>query len=100
MTGRAGLAVRAVVPWRPLAAAALLALSLGVSLSQGLAGEPSSFALGAVSSAGRSGHGFSSLPSAVRAPVSAAIGANDAAYRLRVSPGGFQASNPAQHLGI
>jgi hypothetical protein len=43
-------------------------------------------------------HDLLSLPLAAQGPVSAALGANNPAYRITVSDGGFQATNPAQHL--
>ena len=41
---------------------------------------------------------LSALPSRLRAPASAAIGAASSAYRARTVSGGAAAVNPAQHL--
>jgi IPT/TIG domain/FG-GAP repeat len=42
--------------------------------------------------------GLSSLPAAARGPVSAALGADNPAYRVSHSPAGLAAANPAQRL--
>jgi len=85
------------VPWRALALAALMALLLAAALSQYVQ-------VGAGSSAppradGASG-GLSSLPAPARASISAALGAEDRAYRILAQAGALQAANPAQHLSI
>ncbi len=98
---RLALRAKAVVPWRPVVAAALLSLLLGVALAQGLAGGRSS-SVPSVRSAGRFGgithEGLSSLPLAARGPISGALGADARAFRVSASGRGFQASNPTQHL--
>src|SRR5262249_54084425 len=43
---------------------------------------------------------LSALPFAAHGVVSATLGANDPAYRIRSSGAGFAAQNPAQHLQI
>ena len=85
--------------WRGLAAAALLSLVTGAALYEGLVGERSTTSP-AVHSHGFSQKGLLSLPLAAQAPVSAALGADGAAYRVRASDGGFAAANPAQRLGL
>jgi hypothetical protein len=82
---------------RALAAAALLSVVLGCALATGLSRERSS--LPPASSAAHFAHdGLLSLPAAARGPVSAALGADDPAYRVGISTGGFVAVNPAQGL--
>jgi hypothetical protein len=93
------LRARAAVPWRALVAAALLSLALGAALLQGLAGQRSS-----VAPAGRP-HGFSqkgllSLPVAAQGPVSERLGADNPAYQVSTSKGGFAAASPAQRLRL
>jgi hypothetical protein len=53
---------------------------------------------GAARSDGLSHAGLLSLPATARAPVSAALGADTPAYRVRAVAGGYTASNPAQLL--
>jgi phosphodiesterase/alkaline phosphatase D-like protein len=97
VTDRMTSLARAVVPWRSIAAVALLSTLLGVALSGGLAGERSSL-LDAAHSGASSRKGLSSLPLPAQGPVSAALGADDPAYRVGPSGGGFSAVSPAQHL--
>ncbi len=85
--------------WRALLAAMLFPLLLvAVLLSMSGAGGSSELA--------RTGRGSSSrerpsvLPSAALAPVSAALGRSDPAYRVTPSGGGFDAKNPAQRLDL
>ncbi len=84
---------RLLVPKRVLVAMALSCLALGVVLHQGLAGGS-----GPVSSVARSHadsrEGLLSLPVAAQGPVSAALGHDQAAYRIE----GLVANNPAQRL--
>jgi hypothetical protein len=42
--------------------------------------------------------GLASLPAAAQGPVSAALGRDDPAYRVRARAGALRAANPAQHL--
>ena len=95
--GAMALRARAVVLWRALAATALLSLALGAVLFQGVAGERSSLA---PRSGGFSRHGLLSLPLAAQGPVSAALGADNPAYRISASNGGFAAANSAQRLSL
>ena len=44
--------------------------------------------------------GLSSLPALARGPISGALGAEDPAYKLHASAGGFAANSPAQHLRL
>jgi hypothetical protein len=99
LADRSGLRARPVVPWRWLAAAALLALALGAALYVGVAGERSSVAP-AVRHGGFSHKGLLSLPVAAQGPVSATMGADNPAYRVSASNGGFSASNPTQRLSL
>jgi FG-GAP repeat len=87
-----------VAPWRALAAAALLLLALGSALSRVLAAEHPSAASPARHRPAPPRHDLSSLPLGAQAPISAALGADDPAYRLRSSRGGFRATSPA--LGL
>ena len=93
------LGVRAAVSWRALVIAALLSVLLGAALSESLAGERSSVAP-AVRSGGFSHKGLLSLPLAAQGPVSAALGADDRAYRVGAWKGGFAAVSPAQRLSV
>src|ERR1700677_3787641 len=94
---RVALRPGAVVPWRSVAIAALLALLLGLALVQGLAGSRSSLPAVARSEV-RSREGLSSLPLTAQGPISMALGADDAAFRISESGNGFRTANPAQHL--
>jgi hypothetical protein len=91
---------RALLPWRALVALAVLSLALGTSLYEGLLSSRSSSVAPAVgrAHAAFSRKGLLSLPLAAQGPVSAALGADSAAYRVSASGGGFTASSPAQHL--
>jgi hypothetical protein len=86
---------RAVVPWRTMLVGGLLAMLLAAALSRGPldAGAPlgSSPALVAHS-------GLSSLPLAAQGPVSAALGADRHAFRVRASDGALLAGNTGQRL--
>jgi hypothetical protein len=96
------LSAGAVIPWRALVAAALLAVLLGAALAKGLGGESSATAARVHS--GRPGASWrgapSVLPAAALGPVSAALGTSARAYRLSASGGGFAAENPAQRLEL
>ena len=94
-----------MLPWLAAMAAALLSLALGLALSGVLAAERSSRAAERASVAAAGGHrraaqqrGLSSLPLGAQGPISAALGADDPAYRVRSSGGNFKASSPAQRL--
>ncbi len=93
----ASLARAVVPPWRPVAAVALLLTLLCVALSGGLAGERSSL-LPTVHAGASSPKGLTSLPLPAQGPVSAALGADDRAYRVSAGRGGFSAVSPAQRL--
>jgi RHS repeat-associated protein len=99
VTDGMALRVRVVVPWRLVVTAALLSLLLGLVLAQGLAGSRP-FVRAGVRSEARSHKGLSSLPLTAQGPISAALGADDAAFRVSASGGGFRAVNPAQRLGV
>jgi hypothetical protein len=88
-----------VVSLRALVAAAALSTALAAALHQGLAGERSSVAP-AAHAGGLFHEGLAGLPLTARGPVSVALGADDPAYRLDASNGGFAATNPAQHLRV
>jgi len=96
---RIGVGHRPILPVRSLLAAALLALALGGVFTGILAGRHASVAP-AVRSRGITHEGLLSLPLAARGPVSAAIGADTPAYRVRASKGGFAAANPAQRFRV
>ena len=95
-----GVALRGgvLLPWRALLAAALLTLAVGVALDGGLGrgGAPVAPAPGRAH--GMSPKGLLSLPLAAQGMVSATLGADDPAYRITASGGGFQAQSPAQRL--
>src|SRR3984957_10104994 len=84
---------RLVVSKRVLAAMALSCLALGVVLHQGLAGGSGQVA-SVVSSHADSREGLLSLPLAAQGSVSAALGRDQATYRIK----DLVASNPAQRL--
>src|SRR5262249_18907517 len=44
------------------------------------------------------GRALSSLPLSAQAPIAAALGADQPAYQIQASPGGFEANNPVQRL--
>ena len=96
---RVALRPRVVVPRRPVATAASLALLLllGLTLVQSLAGSRPSLRAG-VRSEARSREGLSSLPLVAQGVISGALGKEDGAYRVSSSAGGFQATNHAQRL--
>ena len=87
-------ATLAAARWRALLAAVLLSLALGAVLLGVLAGQRSSVAPATRGSF----RGLSSLPFAAQAQISAALGADERAYRISPIAGGFQASNPGQRL--
>jgi len=99
VSDRTAFRASAVVSWRALVAAAVLSIVLGAALFEGVAGERASVAL-AVRSGGFSREGLLSLPVAAQGPVSAAMGADSAAYRVSASNGGFAAASPAQRLSL
>ncbi len=84
---------RAVVPRRMLVAIALACLALGLMLHQGLGGvsRPAGDGIGAHAALPA---GLLSLPVAAQGSVSAALGRDQAAYRIE----GLAAHNPAQRL--
>jgi hypothetical protein len=85
---------RAVIPWRALLVAALLSLLIGAALSRDLVGGRSA-SLPTVPSH----RGLTSLPLAAQGPVSGALGANRATYRVSTPAAGVAlANNPAQRL--
>jgi hypothetical protein len=93
----ASLRARGTVQWRPFVIAALLSVLVGTALYEGLGGGRSSVL--PATRAGASSHaGLSRLPLAAQGTVSATLGAENPAYRVGFSGGGFQAVNPAQRL--
>jgi hypothetical protein len=90
---------RAVVSWRGLAIAALLALLVGAVLFEGLLDVRSS-GVRAVRYGSPTHEGLSSLPVAAQGMISATLGADDPAYRVSASANGFRAQNPAQRLHL
>ena len=90
---------RAALPWRALLVAALLSLALGAGLYEGLSGGRSALPV-AVRSHAFSQGGLLSLPLTAQGPVSAVLGANSPAYRVRTYRGGLRAFSPAQHLSV
>ena len=90
---------RGALPLRALVAAAVLSLLLGAAISRRVVSERSSVLPAA--RAGLAPHmGITSLPLAARAPVSGVLGADDPAYWVRASSGGFQAVSQAQRLHV
>ncbi len=84
---------RSAAAWCALAATALLSLAL-VAVLQGLGHAPGTLPRQERPRAA----GPASLPLLARAPVSAALGSEEAAYAVAGSAAGLQAANPAQHL--
>jgi hypothetical protein len=86
------------VPWRGLVAATALSFVLALATAQVLAPGRST------SPAARSGAahhaGLSSLPLEAQGPISAAIAADDPAYRVVASAGGFRSHSQMQHLSV
>ena len=100
MTARVALVAREL-SWRVLALGALVSLLFAVALTAGLrALEGASSGSSATGTALASRDDLAGLPPAARASISAALGAGEPAYRFKAAPGGFQAANPIQHLGI
>jgi FG-GAP repeat len=99
MSDPTALQARAVLPWRALVVAALLSVVLGTALYEGLAGERSSVAP-PVRPGGFSHKGLASLPLSLQGAVSGALGADNRAYRVSASDGGFAAASPAQRLSL
>ncbi len=97
VTDRIAYLARAVGRWCAVAALALLSVLLGLALSHGLAHERFS-RLPAERSAVSSRQRSTSLPLPAQEAISAALGANDPAYRLIGSAGTYRAVSPAQHL--
>jgi hypothetical protein len=83
-----------------LLAALVLTLALAVALLAEVDGGGSTRAVRAHRHMLASREGLLSLPQAAQAPASAAVGAEDRAYRPRASSHGFTAGNPAQRLSV
>jgi hypothetical protein len=92
------IAPRGSLRWPMLIAAGLFSIALAVALLQSLAGQR--FPVTPRSHRSASQAGLSSLPLAAQGPVSRALGADQPAYRVRASQGGFSAVSPGQHLGV
>jgi RHS repeat-associated protein len=97
ITDRMVLGSRAVVAWRSVVALVVLALLLGMTLVPRLAEKRSSGGI-AASRKPASGEGLASLPLTAQSQISGALGADDHAYQVSASQGGFQAASPAQSL--
>jgi hypothetical protein len=82
---------------RILLALALGSIALGAALAALLVGHSSPIAP-VVRAQPPAAAAFTSLPLAAQGPVSRALGADRAAYRVTASAGGFQARNPSQAL--
>jgi hypothetical protein len=89
--------VKALGSWQVLLAVALLALAFGTVMHESFPGGRSQVAP-AVRSHPFSHQGLLGLPLTARGPVSAALGSDNPAYRVRASGSGFISSSPAQHL--
>src|SRR5580704_12025726 len=85
--------------WLLLFAAGLLALAVGTAVQESFPGGRSVDATH-VRAHRLSQAGLLSLPVAAQGPVSAALGAEDQAYRVSRLGGRFTASSPVQHLGM
>jgi phosphodiesterase/alkaline phosphatase D-like protein len=91
---RGWLGVGVIVPRRALLAIALLSLAIAAALSLSVSREHSSV----IPHARRGSPSQKGLPVALRAPVSQALGADTAAYRVSLVDGSLEAANPAQRL--
>jgi FG-GAP repeat/IPT/TIG domain len=101
MTARMAVVARQNLAWRTVVLAALACVLLAVALSQALQPGNDASTTPPSTRAGAASHGaLNRLAPAARASISAAVGANDPAYRFRAASGGFQAANPAEHVGI
>jgi hypothetical protein len=101
MTDRMALLARAVMPWRLLVTVALLSLVPGVLLAQDLAGQHVSWPPSSARAASAPREQLAGLPLTAQGPVSTALGAADARYRVgRAADGSLQALNPAQGLRV
>src|SRR5438876_46817 len=98
IANRAAQRARPPVRESALVTAALLSLALGIALYKGLTGEHSSPAPAAHHRLAEPQNGLLSLPPTARGPISSALGAEDPAYRVGASRGGFEAANP--HHGL
>jgi sugar lactone lactonase YvrE len=78
--------------------AAALPLALGLPLSNALIARHVSVAAPAGHRTQAPGRGLSSLPLPAQAPIAGALGADQPAYHVQTSPGGFEAKNPVQRL--
>jgi hypothetical protein len=94
-----GLRVAPAVRVRTLIAVASLSVLLGVGVWQAAAREHSA-AFAPVRPGSALASGGTSLPDGAQAPVSAALGAADPAYRVSATGGGFRATSPAQRLQV
>ena len=97
LAGTVAFLARAVLPWRALAAAALLAVALGAALSLAPARENAP-ELAATQSGEASHAGFSGLPVAAQSVVSRTLGAGRSSYRATATDVGYQLLNAARHL--
>jgi hypothetical protein len=91
---RSTLWARATATWWAVVGVALLSLLVGVVLTQDLGTSRSP----SLRSTERSEAGLSVLPLAAQGQISAALGADDRAYRVSPAGDGFRAANPAQHM--
>jgi hypothetical protein len=98
----AGAGRSAQQPWPALARRALLAaalsLALGLTLSHALIARPVPVATPTGDPTQAPERALSSLPMSTQAPIAAALGAEEPAYHIQTSPGGFEANNPVQRL--
>ena len=92
------IAPRGSLRWPVLIAAGLLSAALALALLQSLASQRFPGAPRAHRSALHAG--LSSLPLTAQGPVSRALGADEPAYRVRASQGGFSAVSREQHLSV
>jgi hypothetical protein len=81
-------------------AAAACSIALGIALSNAPSVRSASTAAAAAHHRLIARHGLSFLPAAARAPVSAAIAADDPAYLVTSTRDALRASNPAQGLHV
>jgi hypothetical protein len=95
-----GLAFKARTSTRMLAIAAALSLGLSACLYLALAGHRTASQGGTTPTASLSPAGLLDLPIAARAPVSAALGAQNPEFAVAPSASGLRASNPAQSMEL
>src|SRR5262249_19570276 len=93
---RISVRVGGFVPRRAVLAAALVSVALGGAIAESLTARHSSPLAARLARQGS----LSRLPVSAQGVISAALGADSAAYQVSVAGAGFAAQNPAQRLHL